>query len=398
VKRSAVIVLSVVVLAAVVVAGWLLRDRIGAWVGDETPPPPATAEGTHAGHEGAASPPPGASSDEPRVAIDVDPHEQARIGVRVTTVERRAVRNTIRAVGVVTADERLESHVHTRIAGYVEKLDVDAVGDRVARGEVLYRLYSPEVFATEHEYAAVAGRGELSAMMARAALERLELWDVPSAEIRRLKKTRKPLRAIAFTSPVDGFVLDKNVLLGMYVTPAMELYHLADLSTVWVIVTLYEHELPIVELGDAVTVTLAGLKDASIEGTVSYVYPEVDIATRTAKARVEVVNEDFALKPGMYAQATLTKDLGEALLVPNDAVIETGVRELVFVRVGEARFEPREVTLGPRVSDGRVVRRGVSEGEEVVVRASFLIDAESRLQAALARGASTPSHGEHGGS
>lgn len=396
-KRTPAIVLSLAVLAAVVIAGWLLRDRIGAWVGDETPPP-ATDDGTHAGHDGADSPSPGASTDEPRVAIDVAPHEQARIGVRVTTVERRAVRNTIRAVGFVTADERLESHVHTRIAGYVEKLEVDAVGDRVARGEVLYRLYSPEVFATEHEYASSAGRGELSAMMARAALERLELWDVPSAEIQRLKKTRKPRRTIAFTSPVDGFVLDKNVLLGMYVTPAMELYHLADLSTVWVIVTLYEHELPIVALGDPVTVTLAGLKDASIEGTVTYVYPEVDVATRTAKARVEVVNEDFALKPGMYAQAKLTKDLGEALLVPNDAVIETGVRELVFVRVGEARFEPREVTLGPRVSDGRVVRRGVSEGEEVVVRASFLIDAESRLQAALARGASTPSHGEHGGS
>jgi Cu(I)/Ag(I) efflux system membrane fusion protein len=398
--RAARTIVGVVVAVAAAFGGWLAHDFVdsSSWGEAEERSEHAKtaaedAAGGHSGHAGHAAP---AEVDEPRVAIDVEPGKQAGIGVRVVPVTRRPVHHTIRAVGLVTADERLEAHVHTRISGYVEHLLVDAVGDEVERGQALYTLYSPEVFATEYEYAAAAGRGELSAMLAKAALERLELWDVPAAEIQRLKKSRKPRRTITFTSPVRGFVLDKTVLRGMYVMPEMELYHLADLSTVWVIVTLYEHELPIVALGDPVLIALAGLAERTIEGTVSYIYPQVELATRTAKARVELANEGFSLKPGMYAQVTLEKDLGEALLVPEDAVIETGVRQLVFVRMGEARFEPRQVELGPRVSEGRVIRSGLQQGEDVVVRASFLIDAESRLQAAIGRG-EVGDHGGHGG-
>jgi Cu(I)/Ag(I) efflux system membrane fusion protein len=390
-RRAIVIVSTAVVVAALLVAAWLLREPLGL-----VPAPPEAgpvAQDEHAGHSAASGPP--TAAEEPRIAIDVAAAQQARIGVKVTPVVRVPVHQTIRAVGLVTANERLEAHVHTRVAGYVERLHVNAVGDRVKRGQALYRLYSPEVVATEHEYAAAVGRGELSAMLAQAALDRLALWDVPSSELARLRKTRKPQRTIAFTSPVKGFVLDKDVLRGMYVTPEMELFHIADLSVVWVIVTLYEHELPAVALGDPVEITIAGLPDVAIEGTVSYLYPEVDLATRTARARVEVENEDFRLKPGMYARATLSKDLGEALLVPEDAVVDTGVRRLVFVRTTPGRFEPREVELGPRVSEGRVVRTGVEAGDEVVVRAGFLIDAESRLQAALARGDAAPGHSGH---
>lgn len=391
-RRAIVIVAAAVVVAALLVAAWWFREPLGLVPTTPQVEPERLAQDEHAGHGASGLP---ATSEEPRIAIDVAAAQQARIGVKVTPVVRGPVHQTIRAVGLVTANERLEAHVHTRIAGYVERLHVNAVGDRVERGQALYRLYSPEVVATEHEYAAAAGRGELSAMLAQAALDRLALWDVPSSELARLRKTRKPQRTIAFTSPVEGFVLDKDVLRGMYVTPQMELFHIADLSVVWVIVTLYEHELPTVALGDPVEITIAGLPDVAIEGTVSYLYPEVDLATRTARARVEVKNEDFRLKPGMYARATLSKDLGEALLVPEDAVIDTGVRRLVFVRTTPGRFEPREVELGPRVSEGRVVRTGVEAGEEVVVRAGFLIDAESRLQAALARGDAAPGHSGH---
>ena len=394
-KRKIALVVALLVVAAAGVAGWLQRERIFALVQSSEDEHAEHDEDAHAGH---AMPDAADPSDEPRVAIDVDPTQQARIGVRVASVRRQPVLHTMRAVGVVKASERLEAHVHTRISGYVERLHVDAVGDRVKRGQALYRLYSPEVVATEYEYAAAAGRGELSAMLAGAALERLALWDVPAAEIERLRRTKKPQRAIVFTSPVRGFVLEKNVLRGMYVTPEMELFHLADLSTVWIIVTLYEHELPVVAIGDAVTVSLAGLPDAKVKGTLSYIYPQVDLATRTAKARVEVKNDDFALKPGMYAHVTIEKSLGEALLVPDDAIIDTGVRSIVFVRSGAGRFEPREVEVGPRVDDGRVVRTGLVEGEAVVVRASFLIDVESRLQAALQRGAAPGGHAEHAGS
>jgi Cu(I)/Ag(I) efflux system membrane fusion protein len=394
VSRTIKVVVTLVVVAALGFGAWLLREPLGLVAAPARDEPAGSGDrGEHAGH-GATDP--SMATDEPRIPIDVVPTQQARIGVKVTPVVRGPVHQTIRAVGLVTASERLEAHVHTRIAGYIERLHVNAVGDRVARGQALYRLYSPEVVATEYEYAAAAGRGELSAMLAQAALDRLALWDVPSSELARLRKTRKPQRTITFTSPVQGFVLDKDVLRGMYVTPEMELYHIADLSVVWVIVTLYEHELPTVDVGDPVQITLAGLPGVVIDGVISYLYPEVDLATRTAKARVEVPNEELLLKPGMYARVTLSKDLGEALLVPEDAVIDTGVRRLVFVHVAPDRFEPREVELGPRVSEGRVVRTGVSADEEVVVRAGFLIDAESRLQAALARGDAAPGHSGHG--
>jgi membrane fusion protein, copper/silver efflux system len=391
-RRTIGSVAALVVLVGVLVAAWILREPIGLLLAPASDEPAFQDE--HAGHGTAASP---TATEEPRIPVDVPAAQQARIGVKVTPVVRGPVHRTIRAVGIVAANERLESHVHTRIAGYVERLHVNAVGDRVARGQALYRLYSPEVVATEHEYVAAVGRGEFSAMLAQAALDRLALWDVPSSELARLRKTKKPQRTITFTSPVKGFVLAKNVVRGMYVTPDMELFHIADLSVVWVIVTLYEHELPTVAVGDPVEITLAGLPDVAIAGTISYLYPEVDLATRTARARVEVANEGYLLKPGMYARITLSKDLGEALIVPEDAVIDTGVRRLVFVRTAPGRFEPREVELGPRASEGRVIRSGVAAGEEVVVRAGFLIDAESRLQAALARGDAAPGHGEHAG-
>lgn len=395
-SRTIQIVVSLVVVVALGVGAWLLREPLGLVPAPARDEPAEEGEqGEHAGHAGHGAAEPPVATDEPRMPIDVGPTQQARIGVKVTPVVRGPVHQTIRAVGLVTADERLESHVHTRIAGYIERLHVNAVGDRVHRGQALYRLYSPEVVATEYEYAAAVGRGELSAMLAQAALDRLALWDVPSAELARLRKTRKPQRTITFTSPVKGYVLDKDVLRGMYVTPEMELYHIADLSIVWVIVTLYEYELPTVAVGDPVEITLASLPGVAIDGTISYLYPEVDLATRTARARVEVRNPDFLLKPGMYARVTLSKDLGEALLVPEDAVIDTGVRRLVFVRVAPDRFEPREVELGPRVSEGRIIRTGVAADEDVVVRASFLIDAESRLQAALARGDAAPGHAGH---
>jgi Cu(I)/Ag(I) efflux system membrane fusion protein len=286
--------------------------------------------------------------------------------------------------------------VHTRIPGYIEKIHVAAVGDQVARGDVLYRLYSPDVLATELEYVASAGRGGLSAQIADAALQRLTLWGVPASEIKRLQRTRSAQRTIPFVAPTAGYVIDKQALLGMYVMPEMELYHLADLSSVWLVVTLYEHELAIVTVGDRAVIELPSAPDRRIEGVIAYVYPDVDPATRTARARIDVENPDGLFKPGMYATATIAKDLGNALVVPDDAVIDTGVRRLVFVQQNDTRFEPREVELGARVPGGFVVRGGLEHGEHVVIRANFLIDAESRLRAAVERGEPRSGHEGHG--
>lgn len=395
-KRTLMIAGALIATALVVVA-WLVRDRIQIrWVdrdqaatGENAPVPSEHAgDGSHAAGNASAS-------EESRVAVDVVPQQQARIGLRLATIEHQAVRQTIRAVGIVAADERRESHVHTRISGYIERIHVAAVGDRVVRGDVLYRVYSPDLVSTQYEYIASAGRGGLSAQLAEAALARLSLWGVPAGEIKRLQRTKNVQRTIAFVAPTSGFVIDKRALQGMYVTPEMELYHLADLSSVWVIVTLYEHELPAVLVGDRADIELPSAPERPIEGVISYIYPEVDPATRTARARIDVVNEDGRLKPGMYATATISKDLGQALVVPEDAVIDTGVRRIVFVQGEGTRFEPREVELGPPVQGGFVVRSGLEHGEQVVVRASFLIDAESRLQAALQGGEPQAGHQGH---
>ena len=393
-KRVAMVVASLLVVAFVI-AGWLLRDRIHIqWhrAGAED-----DRVGGHEGHTGQPAKGSAASREEPRAAIEVSSEQQARIGLRVAKVEHRSVRHTIRAVGIVAADQRRESHVHTRIPGYVEKIHVAAVGDQVERGDVLYRLYSPDVMATELEYVASAGRGGLSSQIADAALQRLALWGVPAAEIKRLQRTKKVQRTIAFVAPSSGFVVAKQVLLGMYVMPEMELYHLADLSSVWVIVTLYEHELPVVAVGDEAEIELASATDRRIEGVIGYIYPDVDPATRTGRARIDVANKGGLLKPGMFATAVISEDLGLALVVPDDAVIDTGVRRIVFVQGDETSFEPREIEVGPRVAGGFVVRRGLEHGERVVVRASFLIDAESRLHSALQRGdVQAPGHEGHG--
>jgi|LNFM01.2.fsa_nt_gb Cu(I)/Ag(I) efflux system membrane fusion protein len=394
-KRLALVV-GVAIVLAIGLAGWMLRDRIreqwSARVHDEG----ATATAaTHAGHDASKGSDP-QGGDEARTVIDVPTEQQTRIGLRTAVVEHHAVKQTLRAVGIVAADQRRESHVHTRIPGYIEKLHVAAVGDQVARGDVLYRLYSPDVMATELEYVASAGRGGLSAQIADAALQRLTLWGVPAAELKRLQRTRTAQRTIAFLAPTAGYVVDKQVLLGMYVMPEMELYHLADLSSVWVIVTLYEHELPIVTVGDRAVIELLSVPDRSIEGVIGYIYPDVDPATRTARARIDVANADALLKPGMYATATIAEDLGQALVVPDDAVIDTGVRHLVFVQRDGTRFEPREIEIGARVPEGFVVRSGLEHGEHVVVRANFLIDAESRLRAAVERGEPQAGHKGHG--
>lgn len=392
-KRALRVVgIALVVVAAI--AGWMLRERIASsWIlaSNEGVAEPDAA----AGHEAHAVRDT-AVGEEPRVAVEVTSEHQVRIGLRVASVEHVAVRQTIRAVGIVRADERRESHVHTRIPGYIEKLHVAATGDPVKRGEVLYRLYSPDVMATELEYVASAGRGELSAQIADAALQRLALWGVPGSEIKRLQRTRKAERSIAFLAPSSGVVVGKQVLLGMYVMPETELYHLADLSSVWVIVTLYEHEIAAVTVGDRAEIELPSAPGQRITGTIGYIYPDVDPGTRTARARIDVANAAGALKPGMFATATIARDLGEALVVPDDAVIDTGLRRIVFVQREATRFEPREIEVGPRIREGFVVRNGLAHGDRVVIRASFLVDAESRLQAALRRGTPAAQHAGHG--
>jgi hypothetical protein len=357
--------------------------------------PGLRAEEPHAHDPQAAAPAP--VREESRTPISVPLDQQAKIGLKTEPVRRERMRHVIRTVASVAIDERRRAHVHTRFAGWIESIRVDYVGRPVARGETLCFFYSPELVAIQDEYLAARGRSALGAEVAAAALERLRLFGIPEREIARLERGEKRKLLVPIDSPIGGFVIAKTAIQGMYVTPEMELYQIADLSRVWLLAELYEYDLPIVSVGDEALVTLTYEPQRRLRGRITYIYPEVTGETRTGRARIEVDNPDQKLRPGQYANVEIEKDLGEVVVVPDFAVIDTGVRKLVFVRTDAERFEPREVQLGARAEARFAVLSGLREGEQVVTSANFLIDAESRLRAAVEKKSGAPAgHSGHG--
>lgn len=357
---------------------------------------------THIGHNesaaaaGAAKPE--IKWEEPRIPIDVPAEQQAKIGLKFAKVENKKVEHKIRTVGTVTADQTREAHVHTKINGWIERIYADYIGMPVNKGQPLFDLYSPDLVSTQEEYLAARKQGEHGREISSAALERLKLWGVSQSEINRLKSARRAKRSLTFDSPVRGFIIKKSAIRGMYINPDMELYHIADLSRIWIIVTLYEYDLAAISVGDEADIQLPYDPNKLFKGKISYIYPEIELETRTAKARIEIDNPDQKLKPGMFANIELKKDLGVSVVVPEDSVIDTGTRKIVFVKVGVSQFEPREVKAGPRVGNTIIIFSGLQGGEDVVTSAHFLIDAESKFQAAIKKGTSaTRGHDGHVG-
>lgn len=224
----------------------------------------------------------------------------------------------------------------------------------------------------------------------------MKLWEVPQHHLNKLTKSGKASRAVTFESPVNGVVISKNAIQGMYVTPGMELYQIADLSKVWIMITLYEFDVSVVKVGDEVEVQLPYESNKSFKAKISFISPEIQIESRTAKARIEVENASANLKPNMYANVVIKKELGEALVIPEDALIDTGLRKIVFVKTDGSMFEPRTLQIGPRIDGQFAVLSGLKEGEEIVTSSHFLIDSESKLKAAIEKGSSAPAH-KHGG-
>jgi membrane fusion protein, copper/silver efflux system len=349
-------------------------------------PSPGRGQEVHDDHR----PPPG---DAPRAELQIPAEQQRRMGLQVTRAVRASQRMELRTAGFAAADDSREVRVHTQLSGWVREIHAARTGDPIARGEVLFHLYSPEILATQQEYVSARNAGEVGKEIAEAALRRLRLWGVAEGEIRRLQQTGEAGESVGIVSPADGVILERNVAQGSYVTPGAELYRIVDLSTLWVMVTLYEHDLPLVEKGDAVSLVVPGRAEV-LTGTFDYIYPQIDPETRSASARVVVPNPTLRLLPGMYVEIFLQKALEEAVLIPENAIIRTGVRDLVFVRHGEAHFEPREIRLGRREGEMRAIIQGLAAGEMVVLRPLFLIDSESRLQAAIEAGApAVPEHG-----
>lgn len=373
---------------------------------------PIFAIDSHAQHAGHGDIPPKASptqnaktqervetalKEETRVKVNVSPAEQKKIGLQTAKADISPLKVTIRTIGSVSADQSREAHVHTRLNGWIEKIFVDAIGRSVKKDEPLFELYSPDLLATQEEYLAAQRGGDMAREIARAALERLRSWNVPEREIQRLIETRKTKRTMTFNSPVTGYVVNKNAIQGMYITPEIDLYHIADLDRVWIIVTLYESDINSVNIGDIAEVKLPYDETKAFQAPISYIYPELDVETRSSRARIELENQAQTLKPGMFVNVEITKDIGESIVVPEDSVIDTGVRRIVFVKKSGTEFEPREIKTGPRV-DGKIsVVSGLQAGTEVVVNAHFLLDAESKVQAAIEKNGSTSQgHDSHG--
>jgi Cu(I)/Ag(I) efflux system membrane fusion protein len=317
-----------------------------------------------------------------------------RLGVRSVPVERRAPDAVVRATGRVEVDERRLATITPKFEGYVEKLFVNATGQAVARGAPLFEAYSPELLATQREYAiAVQGLAQVKGgdevtvagmkRLADSALERLRNWDVTDEQIARLAAGGAPQRALTFRAPAGGIVLERKATQGMRFMPGEVLYQLADLSTVWIIAEVAEQDIGRVRTGLTARARLDAYPGQEFAGRITYVYPTLKADTRTAEVRVELPNPQGRLKPAMYAQVEIAVAGSPQLVVPNSAVIDNGTRRIVLVDKGEGRFEPRDVKLGARGDEFTAVIEGVEEGERVVTSATFLLDSEANLKAAL---------------
>ncbi len=331
------------------------------------------------------------------------PEEAVRLaGVRTAAAVRDSVVRDVRAVGVVRADETRMHQVNTRVSGWVEELFVAFTGQAVRAGDPLLRLYSPELLASQEEYLQAreaarrladspleeARRGARE--LAEAARERLLLYDVPESLLPEIERTGAPQHSVTLRANASGYVTGKGISAGARVEPGTTLFVIADLARVWVEADVYEYEAPLVARGAPAVVTLPYDPAFRREARVSYVYPTLDPATRTLRVRVELPNPDLALRPGMFANVEIRAEAAAGVVIPDDAVLDTGTRRIVFVETAPGTFAPREVAVGIRAGGRAQVLSGVAEGEAVVVRANFLLDSESRIRAVVEGAASAP--------
>lgn len=328
--------------------------------------------------------------------IDVSAEGISLAGVRTAVAEQGKLARTIRAVGVVRADETRVRHVHTKISGWIEKLFVNFTGEPVTRGRPILTIYSQELLAAQHEYlqaknaASSLQQSDLGVVrdgatdMISASRRRLELLDVPKELIAKLDQGGPVSRTVTVSSPVGGIVMSKNVFEGQQVEPGMELFTVTDLSQVWIEADVYESETSAVRVGQEGEITLVNDPGTAMTGKITYIYPYLNAETRTLRVRFVFPNPGLKLKLESYANVELPVEIDEGIIVPDSAIIDTGVRQVVFVNSTEGHFEPRLVKVGIRADGKAQIISGITAGERVVVKANFLLDSESRLRAALA--------------
>ena len=334
------------------------------------------------------------SETMPDTAFRISPEKQQLIGVQYGTVEYQSISKTLRAVGRVAFDETKITRINPKIEGWIEDVYVDFTGKLVEKGQPLLTIYSPDLVQTQQEYLlAIKGRKQLgespfgeavnfSDSLIESARRRLELWDITDAQIKELEKRGTPSKTMTLYAPASGFVTTRNAFPKQRVMPDTELYSLANLSNVWVVADIYEFEAADIRWGQPATVTLSSYPGREFSGKITYIYPQVESSTRTLKVRIELANKGFLLKPDMYADVVLNMSYGKRLVVPQEAVMDSGSEQLVYVSLHDGYFEPRKVQLGQKVDNKYMVLAGLNDGERVVTSGNFLVDSESRLKSA----------------
>jgi len=319
-------------------------------------------------------------------SLKISPEALQSVGLKTWLVSKGPVRKEIRTVGIVDFDETSLADVTMKVRGWIEKLYVDFTGKEVHKGEPLFEFYSPELYNAQTEFL-VAAKHASEGLLAENAKTKLRFLDVSDAQIETLEKSGKASKTLEVGSPRDGIVVEKNAVQGQMLEPGARIYRIANLGTVWVLAQVYERDLPFVKLGQKANVEVSYLPGRTYHGVVSYVYPVVEESSRTVKVRLELHNPGYTLKPGMYVNVSLSSEIAsDGVLVPESAILRGGDMDSVFIALGEGRFEPRRLKLGPRAADGFYqALSGLKEGENVVLSGQFLLDSEANLKAALGR-------------
>jgi Cu(I)/Ag(I) efflux system membrane fusion protein len=316
--------------------------------------------------------------------VSIDPRMAQNLGVRTAQVAKREVAPVVRAVGSVGIDETRVYAIESRATGWVETLEVRAVGDPVRRGQRVAGVYSPDLYAAQSELALAARSGD--ATLINAARQRLTLLGLPESQIANVVESRKAQRTASIVAPVGGVVTELNVREGQQTASGMPLMRVADLSRIWILIDIPEAQASVVRAGSGAQARLRALPGRTFDGEVTYVYPQLDPTTRTIRARVAIDNPRAELKPGMFADVTLGDGTrSEALVVPSEAVIRTGTRTVVIVAEGPGSYRPVAVEAGSDVGADTVILAGLEAGQKVVVSGQFLLDSEANLQGAFDR-------------
>jgi Cu(I)/Ag(I) efflux system membrane fusion protein len=387
VPRLGASVASALVTAGVFTGAMWFQHSRGAWPFEPPERPLATMQG--AAEAGTT----GSDPEHSRVPIDVSSSTAQALGVRLETVGRQSLTEDIRAVATIVPDESRLSHVHTRVSGWVEQLDVNTTGEMVRAGQPLARIFSQELLSSQTEYLAArrntAASGIMSAVVA-SGRTRLTVLGMTPAEIDEIERTGEPSRLVTVVAPRSGVVVNRGITVGTSVDPSTTLLTIADLSRVWALAEVPEAHIPGIRVGARARLDFPASGRAPVAARVDFVYPTLTERTRTLRVRFSAANAGGSLRPGLYGTA-LFESTGQAVItVPRDAVVDTGLQQHVFVATGDA-FEPRPVTLGVQLADRVEVRSGLQEGEQIVAAGVFLLDSESRLRAT--GGTGSHSHG-----